>query len=293
MLEIITGTLSDVSEKNTKNGRAIIVDITKMVWDKGVSSYVPGDTISVWYCNDATARAQHVLNKKKDYTGKTVILMANKEEKGGKASYYGRLAPTTYGLLRVPVQINPEADPDDFMQADFGIEDCMDKGILDPMFSLNLEEKDTALMANNIWTAISVLTAARKNGVGTYDEETMETLTNTIGLLNKLVLPPTAAFIGMLLSHTIYDQDRYPNINLSVAIPTTTRAAGAANSSQWCNCKVFAPKSDPKNTSTYARMKYYLDKKLIKNKDKVILYLSGEQVRNGQPSFTCYAYQRL
>lgn len=293
MLEIITGTLSDVSEKNTKNGKAIIIDITKMVWDKGVQSYIPGETISVWYCNDATARAQHVLNKKKDYSGKTVILMANKEDNKGKVSYYGRLAPTTYGLLRVPVQINPEAEPDDFMQADFGIEDCMDKGILDPMFSLNLEEKDTALMATNIWTAISVLTAARKNGAGTYDDETMETLTKTLGLLNKLVVPPTAAFIGMLLSHTIYDQDRFPNINLSIAIPTTNRAAGAANSSQWCNCKVFAPKNDPKNQSTYARMKYYLDKKLIKNKDKVILYLSGEQTRNGQPSFTCYAYQRL
>lgn len=293
MLEIITGTLSDVAEKNTKQGKAIIVDITKMVWDNGVKSYVPGETVSVWYCNDATARAQHVLNKRADYLKKTVILMANKEDVKGKISYYGRLAPTTYGLLRVPVQINPEAEPDDFMQADFGIEDCMDKGILDPMFSLDLEEKDTAALANNIWTAISVLTAARKNGSGTYDDETMETLTETLGLLNKLIVPPTAAYIGMLLSHTIYDKDKYPNINLSITIPTNTRAANGTRNTQWCNCKVFAPKSDPKNTSTYARLKYYLEKKLIQDKNKIILYLSGEQVRNGQPSFTCYAYQRL
>lgn len=291
MLEIITGTLVDVAEKNTKSGKAIIVDITRRVWDSGVKSYVPGDTLSVWYCNDATQRAQHVLNKKQDYLNKTVILMANREDSRGKVSYYGRLAPTTYGLLRVPVQLNPDATDEDFMNADMGIEDCMDAGILDPMFSLDLEEKDTALMANNIWTAISVLTAARKNNTD-YSEATLKTLTDTLVLLNKLIVPPTAAYIGMMMSHTIYDKDRYPNIGISITIPT--RSTGATRSTQWCNCKVFAPsKPDPKNTSAYARLKYYLDKKVIKDKDKIILYLSGEQERNGQPSFTCYAYTRL
>lgn len=291
MLEIITGTLVDVAEKNTKGGKAIIVDITRRVWDSGVKSYVPGDTLSVWYCNEATQRVQHVLNKKQDYLNKTVILMANREDGNGKTSYYGRLAPTTYGLLRVPVQLNPNATDDDFMNADMGIEDCMDAGVLDPMFSLNLEEKDTAMMATNIWTAISVLTAARKNGTD-YSEDTMNTLTDTLTLLQKLVIPPTAAYIGMMMSHTIYDKDRYPNINLSITIPT--RSNGTTRGTQWCNCKVFAPnKPDPQNTSTYSRLKYYLDKKVIKDKDKIILYLSGEQERNGQPSFTCYAYTRL
>lgn len=291
MLEIITGTLVDVAEKNTKGGKAIIVDITRRVWDSGVKSYVPGDTLSVWYCNEATQRAQHVLNKKQDYLNKTVILMANREDGNGKTSYYGRLAPTTYGLLRVPVQLNPNATDEDFMNADMGIEDCMDVGILDPMFSLNLEEKDTAMMATNIWTAISVLTAARKNSAD-YSDAIMSTLTDTLTLLNKLVIPPTAAYIGMMMSHTIYDKDKYPNINLSITIPT--RSNGTTRGTQWCNCKVFAPnKPDPKNTSAYARLKYYLDKKVIKDKDKIILYLSGEQERNGQPSFTCYAYTRL
>jgi hypothetical protein len=291
MLEIITGTLVDVAEKNTKGGKAIIVDITRRVWDSGVKSYVPGDTLSVWYCNEATQRAQHVLNKKQDYLNKTVILMANREDGNGKTSYYGRLAPTTYGLLRVPVQLNPNATDEDFMNADMGIEDCMDAGILDPMFSLNLEEKDTAMMATNIWTAISVLTAARKNSAD-YSDAIMTTLTDTLTLLNKLVVPPTAAYIGMIMSHTIYDQDRYPNINLSITIPT--RSNGTTRGTQWCSCKVFAPnKPDQKNTSAYARLKYYLDKKVIKDKDKIILYLSGEQERNGQPSFTCYAYTRL
>lgn len=291
MLEIITGTLVDVAEKQTRGGKVIIVDITRRVWDSGVKSYVPGDTLSVWYCNEATQRAQHVLNKKQDYLNKTVILMANREDGNGKTSYYGRLAPTTYGLLRVPVQLNPNATDEDFMNADMGIEDCMDAGILDPMFSLNLEEKDTAMMATNIWTAISVLTAARKNSAD-YSDAIMTTLTDTLTLLNKLVVPPTAAYIGMIMSHTIYDQDRYPNINLSITIPT--RSNGTTRGTQWCSCKVFAPnKPDQKNTSAYARLKYYLDKKVIKDKDKIILYLSGEQERNGQPSFTCYAYTRL
>lgn len=282
MLEILTGMLVDVSEKSTRNGRAIVVDITRRVWDNGLKSYVPGDTISVWYCNETTARAQHVLNKKKEYMNKTVILMANREDVKGKPAYYGRIAPTTYGLVRVPPQINPEASPEDFVDADLSIEDCVDAGILDSMFTLDMEEKDTAALANNIWTAISVLTAAKKN-----DTDNESLLVDTINRLNRLVVPPTAAYIGMLLSHTMYDNDKYPNINLSITIPQR----GSKNT-QWCNCKVFAPKG-ASTESAYHRLKYYLSRKVIKDKDRIILYLSGEQTRNGQPSFTCYAYQRL
>lgn len=292
MLEILTGKLSDISEKQTKNGKAIIVDITKMAWDKGVKSYVPADTISVWYCNDATARAQHVLNKRADYLNKTVILMANKEEVKGKTSYYGRLAPTTYGLLRVPVQLNPEADSDDFMNADLGISDCQDAGLIDSFFTLDLEEKNTSILADHIWSAISVLSAARKNAGSTYDADTLNMLNETIMHLNKLVIAPTAAYIGMLLGYTVYDSDEYPNINLSVTIPNN-RSAGSAAPTQWCNCKVFRPKDDSNNTSAYARLKNHLKQKVIQKKDRVVLYLSGEQTRNGQPSFTCYSYQRL
>lgn len=288
MLKILTGMLTGITERKTKNGTAVVVDITKMLWEKEAQTYVPGETISIWYCNDTTTRIQTVLKRQKDYLNKTVILMANTEEKEGKTLYYGRLAPTTYGLLRVPVQINPEATADDFVNADLNVSDCQDAGLLDSVFTLNLEEKNTTLLAENIWGALSVLQSSKKNG--DFDEETVELLDATVKSLYKLIIEPSAAYIGMVLSHTVYDKDAYPNINLSVTIPVYTPGAPK----QWCNCKVFKPKKEKDGyMSSYTRLLYYFNKKVIKDGDKMILYLSNEQARNQQIFFTCYAYQRV
>lgn len=281
MLQILTGILCDITERQTNHGTAVVVEIAKRKWENGHS--MPGDSFAVWYCNDAAARAQRVLKKKQDYVNKTVILMANVEEKEGKTSYYGRLAPTTYGLLRVPVQLNPEATADDFMNADYGIEECQDAGILDKSFELNLEEPNSAVLAENIYAALSILQAVKKAGI-TGDDM----VTTTIDALRRLVIEPSAAYIGMLLKHTIYDADAYPNVTLSVTVPNYTPGA----SSQWCNCKVFKPRTATNAPSNYSRLVDALNKKVLKDKDRVILYLSGEQARGEQLSFNCYAYQK-
>lgn len=284
MIEFISGILKGATPKNTKIGQVIVVDIARLLWDKASRAYIPGEQISVLYSNDAAKYALRALN----YQDKVVILTANKEEVNGKVSYYGRLAPTTYGLLRIPVQMNPTATPDDFVNADMGIEDCIACGALDKLFTLNLEEKNTSVLASQIWSAISVLTAMRKNGdVGAVVENT---ITSTVSMLYKLIVPPSAAYIGMIMSHTMYDADTHPNIKLSITIPS---GRNGARDSQWCDCRVFAPRDTSDTTSNYHRMKYLFTQKLLNDKDRAILFLSGEQSRNETLSFTCYAFQRV
>lgn len=280
MLKIYSGKMRSIGPKTTKGGAsASVVDLELQKWDSNTNSYVPSETISVWYCGDTAKRVQHILNNQSAYINQTVIMMVNEEIQNGKASYFGRLSPTKFGILRVPAQLNPEATDEDYSRADEAVEDCIDAGELDPTFTLDYQD------AEAINTTIAILS-------GSYRQSQNDVAKTARDALYKLIVQPSAAYIGKMLSFTIYDDDKKgtPNVDMSFTIPV----AGGQNNTQWAHAKVYKPKQeDAKRPSAYTRLKTLLNKNVLKKSDRVVLFLQNEQVRNGEPSFTCTGYQRL